>query len=525
MSSNRIFFLFSLILLVAISGCTSKVPTSSTGSTALVALSCSSSATPYGGGSGSVAAPYLICSAAQLLAIDQNMSSNFLLTADLNLTSVTFSPIGTSDADTFTGTFDGGSHTISHLSYANTSDANSVGLFRVLDSGSTVKNLNLQIDLFNGNNIVGGVAGYAIHTTLNNVSVTGTLNGNATIGGAIGEAVEASTFTNVTTAGTVYSRVSGTRIYSNGAAGQTDCGAGGVLGIIHQGAVNLGMTNMTNVSSSATVTWNPGGSQGAGWVSAGGILGYGAHFSCINCTSTGSITGYVAVSGIAGALDGSDNIVTNATVTGTMTGGDSVAGVVGSASSGVIISESSFIGTLSSTGDSVGGILGGGCGDTVRQSFVKANITGNTSVGGVIGSFCVNDVEDSYAIGSVTVTNTDAGQSNYGGAGIAGSGWSTCTANHSFASVAVTATNGAFIKAFGDYYCTPTTSSLFYRTSVTTTTDTIALGLSDVQMVSSASYTGFDFTNIWKMPLVNPLNNILTPVLAWQCGKNGVVCP
>jgi len=57
-------------------------------------------------------------------------------------------------------------------------------------------------------------------------------------------------------------------------------------------------------------------------------------------------------------------------------------------------------------------------------------------------------------------------------------------------------------------------------------------GLSD--LTNASGFAGFDFTSggPWRMPTANPLaptppggtGPLLSPVLAWQCGHNGVVC-
>jgi len=57
----------------------------------------------------------------------------------------------------------------------------------------------------------------------------------------------------------------------------------------------------------------------------------------------------------------------------------------------------------------------------------------------------------------------------------------------------------------------------------------IAALASKTAMENQGNYTNFDFTNNWKKPSANPLSPynpaVLSPVLAWQCGKQGIVCP
>ena len=55
------------------------------------------------------------------------------------------------------------------------------------------------------------------------------------------------------------------------------------------------------------------------------------------------------------------------------------------------------------------------------------------------------------------------------------------------------------------------------------------------QMQTQSNFTNFDFTTpVWKMPSANPFAAapyttyspaLLSPVLNWQCGTNGITCP
>ena len=66
------------------------------------------------GGSGTAADPYIIQTAAELQSIQNNLAAYYKLANDINLSGVTWTPIGSSAAP-FTGSFDGNSHTISNL--------------------------------------------------------------------------------------------------------------------------------------------------------------------------------------------------------------------------------------------------------------------------------------------------------------------------------------------------------------------------------------------------------------------------
>lgn len=99
-------------------------------------------------------------------AAQSDFSLNCILTADITLPTVAegesnWTPIGTHDHyyNRYTGTFDGGGHTITGLTI-NQSGTDHVGLFGCIGGRGTVKNLTLENVNIIGHNNVGGVAGY-----------------------------------------------------------------------------------------------------------------------------------------------------------------------------------------------------------------------------------------------------------------------------------------------------------------------------------------------------------------------------
>lgn len=112
----------------------------------------------YSGGSGEPNNPYMIGTAAdlQVLAADTNdYDKHFILTADINLASYSFSAaIIACDTDksnltfegaVFTGVFDGDGYIISNLTIDAGGTGNDfLGLFGKIGSGSEIKNLSLE---------------------------------------------------------------------------------------------------------------------------------------------------------------------------------------------------------------------------------------------------------------------------------------------------------------------------------------------------------------------------------------------
>ena len=113
---------------------------------------------------------------------------NITLTADIDLTGKDWAPIGTSFSNKYTGTFDGGGHTIKGLTV--TTNDQFVGLFGYLDRAGTVKNVVMEDIQITSNHVLmsgntGGVAGSS-WGTIENCSVSGNVSGTDCVGGVVG---------------------------------------------------------------------------------------------------------------------------------------------------------------------------------------------------------------------------------------------------------------------------------------------------------------------------------------------------
>ena len=206
---------------------------------------------------------------------------NITLTADIDLTGKNWTPIGTSFSNKYTGTFDGGGHTIKGLTI--TTNDEGVGLFGYLGKAGTVKNVVMEGVQITSNQIyggkIGGVAGYS-EGTIENCSVSGSVSGTVYVGGVVGAQWEGSITgcsSSATVKGTVY--VGGVTGQTNSSATLTACYAtGNVIIEIHP-------TN--NISGGGLVGFNGGN-------------GVRACYATGNVTSTGSSTGQVHIGGFLG---------------------------------------------------------------------------------------------------------------------------------------------------------------------------------------------------------------------------------
>ena len=134
---------------------------------------------------------YTVTSAEGLKAVadianNGNLGINITLTENINLTDMEWTPIGTDYNNAYTGTFDGGGHTITGLTVTGSNDY--AGLFGRIGSGGTVKNVKLEgvkIESDNDMSSVGGVAGRS-YGTLENCSVSGSVSVSGIAGGVVG---------------------------------------------------------------------------------------------------------------------------------------------------------------------------------------------------------------------------------------------------------------------------------------------------------------------------------------------------
>ena len=153
-------------------------------------------------------------------AAQKDRSINCTLTADIDLTGKDWTPIGTNFYNSYTGTFDGGGHTIMGLTV--TTNDQYVGLFGRLGEAGTVKNVvmdGIQITCNHRLGYAGGVAGFSWGGTIENCSVSGSVSGTICAGGVVGVQWEAS-ITGCSSSATVKGMVQ-----VGGVAGETNAGA------------------------------------------------------------------------------------------------------------------------------------------------------------------------------------------------------------------------------------------------------------------------------------------------------------
>ena len=206
---------------------------------------------------------------------------NITLDTDIDLTGKDWTPIGTDYDNSYKGTFDGGGHTITGLTF--TTNDKYAGLFGWLNKAGTVKNVVMEGVQITSNQIyggsIGGVAGYS-WGTIENCSVSGSVSGTVYVGGVVGAQIDGS-ITGCSSSATVKGMVD-----VGGVAGQTNSSAT-LTACYATGNVIIEIDPVKNISGGGLVGFNGGN----------GVL---ACYATGNVTSTGSSTGNVHIFGLLG---------------------------------------------------------------------------------------------------------------------------------------------------------------------------------------------------------------------------------
>ena len=271
-------------------------------------------------------------------------STNCTLGDNITLTGE-WTPIGTDWEHAYTGTFDGGKHTISGLSV---SSDDYVGLFGYVGSDGTVQNLTLDnpaVSSTNNYGYAGAVAGYNNGGAIENCHVTGgSISGNI---------------------------------------------AGGVVGINGRDGSVIGCSSSAKVNGTGSYT------------SAGGVVGQNNGGSVTACCSTSSVSGYNA-GGVVGFNFGTVTACyhANGSVSGNKAGG-----VVGwNITGGTVTACYHANGSVTGNGFA-GGVVGFNFG-TVTACYWSGTVDGNKGIGDGTGD--ATKVDGSTTWSAATTAMNDA---------------------------------------------------------------------------------------------------------------------
>jgi sugar lactone lactonase YvrE len=217
--------------------------------------------------------PYMIADKADLDLIRFDLDGYYRLTADLDMTGIEWTPVG-SVTEPFSGGLDGGGHTVTGL-VVDQAEADDVGLFAAIsgdDHKVDIKNLTLTDARITGKDNVGLIAGYMMNAALENVYVKrASIHGGSMLGGFAGLAGKVTVRTSYAAdtdisgeslAGGMFGQMQEMTIdqcYTSGSVSAAFFFAGGLS------ASSVSQNTITNVYSTSSVS-------GTGWM--GGLIGF-----------------------------------------------------------------------------------------------------------------------------------------------------------------------------------------------------------------------------------------------------------
>ena len=206
---------------------------------------------------------------------------NITLDKNIDLTGKAWTPIGTDYDNSYKGTFDGGGHTITGLTF--TTNDEFAGLFGWLNRAGTVKNVVMEGVQITSHQIYGGSIGGVVGSgwgTIENCSVSGSVSGTVYVGGVVGVQIGGS-ITGCSSSATVKEMVD-----VGGVAGQTNSSAT-LTACYATGNVIIEINPKKNIAGGSLVGMNAG-------------ISLLACYATGNVTSTGSSTGKVHIGGFLG---------------------------------------------------------------------------------------------------------------------------------------------------------------------------------------------------------------------------------
>lgn len=463
----------------------------------------------------------LVYTAEDLVNVSKNLSGNYRLANNINLTSYLANKSdGWAGIGPFSGKFDGDGYKITGLRH------NSGGAYKGLFStanNATIQNLIVELDAkgISGAYEVGGIVGKATGATvIENCTVSGgpiKVTGGGYAGGIVGKSdgpdgkVINCTVMNVTTytsgnysggiIGVAYkTKITGCKTVDVRAEGNSY--VGGLAGAIH------GQSVITDSSAS-------GGSIYARTSYAGGFIGTAYEKADISyCYTTADVFADYGnyVGGFAGELN--SVTVTNACATGNVA---AVNGQVAGGFAGIAYAQSSLtrcnaLGDVSSNGNYAGGLLGqlhaGSINNasTVDQCSAYGNVTAKGNVaGGLIGESLYSKVSNSYARGDVSGKLSVGGLVGY----FSGTASSGQTVLNSYSSGTVSGISGSELGAFTGHSGVTFTGTNYYdsdRANVSAShgsagspSGTPPQGRGTEEMMKQETFVGWDFGNIWNI--------------------------
>jgi len=261
---------------------------------------------------------------------------------------------------------------------------------------------------------------------------------------------------------------------------------------------------ISNCSSTGSVIGNY-------WI--GGLVGSSGNLSVIeNCYSTANVVGFSLVGGLTGVNE-YNSIIDKSYSTGNVNGKVYVGGLVGDCFSSSIVnsySSSNVIADIGFFNQYVGGLAGRSVNySSIENCYSTGDVEGTGAfAGGLVGVMTRTDIENCYSSSNVTSSGDCVG-------GLIGSISDSSVINsYSTGQVSGNQLVGGLVGV--QYYGAVTNNSYWNIESSGQTTSAGGTGLTTREMLQSDTYTGWDFSETWKLIDFNPYMRKHYPALQWQ---------
>lgn len=354
----------------------------------------------FAGGDGTINNPYLVESAHQLHAVKTQLDKHYRQTADIYLDDshwyegTGWQPIGNSAVNSFTGSYDGGGHRITGLRTHNP-ETDYQGLFGYIRN-ATIRNLGIINGEVTGRNYVGGLAGKAIGSTIENCFFYGEVTSRG-----------------VDTGGLAGTNRNGriVRCFTYGTVNANDHNVGGLVGRNENSLVDqcYSMADVTVTPVTDFLTYD-----------IGGLVGFNTNNSVIRDSGAGGNVHAVLarrVGGLAGDNSLTDgelgSTIIRSYAVGNVFGDSWVGGLVGrnysspAATTRSLITKSYSTGEVYSLSHNTGGLVARNDNAVIEKSYSNSNVgvqSANSpyNQGGLVGRNTIGAiVRNCYATGDV----------------------------------------------------------------------------------------------------------------------------
>lgn len=381
--------------------------------------------------------------------------------------------------------------------------------------GSQVIDSSASGDVTSSSSHVGGFAGTVADTLsapqgtqVSGCRATGKVSGGTHLGGAIGRVTNGALVEDCQAFGTVVANGS----YAGGLVGTVDAATvrrsrahGPVLGLGYSGGFVGWATNDAALEECMAIgrVDSPNGRVGgfAGQLGAGAIA--------LRCAAHGSVSARNRAGGLVGQLEGA--VIRSGAAYGDvrLTNGTEVGGLVGRANGSLIEFSQAFGDATNETPGSGGHVSGGLVGaaydqTTIARSESHGAAHGAAQVGGLVGRLDESSLIDSYATGQVEDMNGNAG-------GLVGH-FVGVRVTRSYSKSEVVSGGGTVagerLEDQGDTF-----EFVYGNSTVNPDMPPLhdlpgqpgAYNLSSTQMLSQASFEGWDFIETWQMGSEGPV--------------------